>query len=168
MKKLVTSYIFNAGLKTIQSDDFINLDSILLITNVTSNTIIYNFADPLNGGILNGSILNLTTDCSTMNNNDRLQIFIDSPNTDFEELTNLLSYGLAEIVHQLQAIRNDGGMADALGRVRTIIDSGTVTTVGTITTVGNLGSFGGFTPQLVIPAITNNAPQQLRKNIIIS
>ena len=44
MKKLVTSYTFNATAKTIVSADFVSLDAILLITNVTDNVIVYNFA----------------------------------------------------------------------------------------------------------------------------
>jgi len=53
------------------------LDSILLITNVTDNIIIYNFADPTKGGTVSDNVLTLTYDTSSMSNTDKLLIFYD-------------------------------------------------------------------------------------------
>jgi hypothetical protein len=78
MKQLVTSYTFTAAAKTIDSADFTSLDGILLITNVTDNIIIYNFADPAKGGSLTGTTLTLTYDTTAMSNTDNLQIFIEN------------------------------------------------------------------------------------------
>ena len=53
MKTLTTTYALTAspvGKVRITNYPNITLDQILLITNVTSNTIIYNFADPTKGG----------------------------------------------------------------------------------------------------------------------
>jgi hypothetical protein len=80
MKTLTTNYGFTAspiGRVQLLSYPAITLDQILLITNVTSNTIIYNFADPTKGGYLVGSVLTLSASTATMLNSDRLQIFID-------------------------------------------------------------------------------------------
>jgi hypothetical protein len=80
MKTLTTNYGFTAsplGRVQLLGYPTITLDQILLITNVTSNTIIYNFADPTKGGSLAGNILALSADTSAMSNTDRLQIFVD-------------------------------------------------------------------------------------------
>lgn len=80
MKKLVASYTFDKTAKTIVSADFTSLEKIQLITNVTSNVIIYNFADPAKGGALSGTTLTLDYDTSAMNSADKLQIFVDEGN----------------------------------------------------------------------------------------
>lgn len=168
MKELVTTYVFSASANTVTSTSFSSLESILLITNVSRNTILYNFADNTLGGSLVGNVLTLIKDCSSMSDSDLLQIFIDTPNTDFEYLNALLASGLAEIVHQLQSIRNDGGMADAAGRVRVAIESGNVGVSGNITTLTNLTNIGGQNGGLFNINGVNSAAQNLRNKITIS
>lgn len=79
MKTLVTNYTFLASTKQITFTDYpsLVLDQILLITNVTDNAIVYNFADPTAGGTLAGNVLTLLYDTTSMSDSDRLQIFID-------------------------------------------------------------------------------------------
>ena len=79
MKTLVTNYTFSAAAKQVTLTDYpsIRLDQILLITNVTDNIIIYNFADPTAGGTLAGNVLTLGYNTAAMSDSDRLQIFID-------------------------------------------------------------------------------------------
>jgi len=79
VKTLVTNYTFSATAKQITFVDYLSLklDQILLITNVTNNIIIYNFADPTAGGTLVGNVLTLLYNTTTMSDSDRLQIFID-------------------------------------------------------------------------------------------
>ncbi len=77
MKKLVTSYTFVAASRTVQSADFTSLEKIQLITNVTDQIIIYNFADTAKGGTLSSTTLTLEYDTSTMSNTDKLQIFVE-------------------------------------------------------------------------------------------
>ena len=79
MKTLVTNYTFSAAAKQITLTDYpsIKLDQILLITNVTDNVIIYNFADPTAGGTLTGNVLTLLYNTTSMSDSDRLQIFIE-------------------------------------------------------------------------------------------
>ena len=72
-----TGYIFNKSAKTITFVDYaqIELKNILLITNVTVNKVIYNFAKF--GGQVSGNVLTLdyNTDVLSMNNTDKLQIW---------------------------------------------------------------------------------------------
>ncbi len=79
MKTLVTNYTFSASAKQITLTNYpsLRLDQILLITNVTDNVIIYNFADPTAGGTLAGNVLTLLYNTTSMSDSDRLQIFID-------------------------------------------------------------------------------------------
>ena len=62
---------------------------LLLITNISTNTIIYNFADPLLGlssaefeSSLESTIFTLVKDVSTMDSEDDLQVFIDDQSTE--------------------------------------------------------------------------------------
>jgi hypothetical protein len=89
MKKLLGvdvsgSYTFNAAAQTITfSETTLTLANILLITNVTANTIIYNFADPSNGAVsLVNGILTLDHDTTPMSSNDVLQIYLDLESID--------------------------------------------------------------------------------------
>jgi hypothetical protein len=79
VKTLVTNYTFSASAKQVTLTDYpsLKLDQILLITNVTDNIIIYNFADPTAGGTLAGNVLTLLYNTTSMSDSDRLQIFID-------------------------------------------------------------------------------------------
>lgn len=92
MKKLITGYQFfpNSGVVTLTdySSTFpVALENLLLITNVSSGTIIYNFADPNAGAVTTGNgnsfKLNYST-VSQMNSGNKLQIFYDVPTEDFD------------------------------------------------------------------------------------
>jgi len=79
MKIKISNYTFNAAAKTITFTDYasISLDQVLLITNVTDNIIIYNFADPTLGGTVGTNVLTLTYNTASMANGDKLQIFFE-------------------------------------------------------------------------------------------
>ena len=87
------SYSFDKTAKTITFSGLrqsITLSNILLITNVTANTIIYNFADSTKGAVsFNNNVLTLDYDTSSMANTDVLQIFLDVPSSE-ESLHDLL------------------------------------------------------------------------------
>ena len=85
MKIQVKNYVFNKTAKTITFTDYasIDLDGILLVTNVTSNIIIYNFANPLLGGTVATNVLTLTFNTSSMADTDKVQIFYDDPAISF-------------------------------------------------------------------------------------
>ncbi len=81
MKIQVVNYSFNKATKQITFTDYsaIRLDQILLITDVTNNTVIYQFNDSTKGGTVATNVLTLTYDTNTVafNNTDKLQIFYD-------------------------------------------------------------------------------------------
>lgn len=81
MKTKINNYTFDASAKTITFGDYvaIELERLLLITNVTDNIIIYNFAVPNNGGAVSGNVLTLAYDTTGMSDSDKLQIFYDDP-----------------------------------------------------------------------------------------
>ena len=102
-KKLVTDYSFvpydpvslTGGTVTI--NDNVTGERVLLITNVTSNQILYNFSDPTKGfqatadttgcdfnSEFEQTVIKFATDTSTMAATDQLQIFIESHAAEFE------------------------------------------------------------------------------------
>jgi hypothetical protein len=83
MKILFEDYTFNAATKevTFNTTSVIGLSQLLIITNVSTNTIIYNFADPNTGGTIANNVLILDFDTTTMSNTDSLQIFLDNLDT---------------------------------------------------------------------------------------
>jgi hypothetical protein len=89
MKKLISNYTFNPAARTISFADYtsIDLEGLLLITNVTDNQIIYNFADPCFGGGVSGNTVTLTYDTTSMSSGDSLQIFYDDGGELASELT---------------------------------------------------------------------------------
>lgn len=86
MKIKVSEYSFNASSKEITFLDYnnVSLDCVLIITNVTDNLIIYNFADPTKGGTVTSNRLTLTYNTSGMDNNDSLLIYYDDPDSTTE------------------------------------------------------------------------------------
>ena len=72
MKTLITSYSFDAANKKVTFLDllFVEQSRVLLITNITDNVIIYNFADPLKGGTTANNVLTLTYNTVSMSNSD--------------------------------------------------------------------------------------------------
>ena len=80
MKILFEDYTFSAALKqvTFNTTSVIGLSQLLIITNVSTNTIIYNFADPNTGGTIANNVLTLDYDTTSMNDSDSLQVFLDS------------------------------------------------------------------------------------------
>jgi len=82
-KKLIRTYTFAPVAKTVTVDGFVNLTNLILITNATSNIIIYNFADSTYSGsttyssTTNKTTITLAYPTGTMNANDRLMIYVD-------------------------------------------------------------------------------------------
>ena len=175
MKTLIDSYTFNPSSHEIvlNEDVQIKIEQILLITNITDNTIIYNFADNSLGGNISSNVLTLNYDTASMSNTDSLQIFIDTPNVDFIALNDLLADGLSEIVHQLQSIRNDGGMADVSGRVRCNIETSatlpiSITSNQTLATLTNVAQMGGMGLQHNMMVTSNQGWGNIRNKITVT
>ena len=125
MKKLIGkdigTYYFKPGWKMVIIENVeYDLEQILLITNVTDNIIIYNFADPALGGYIYnhpefGKGLKLDYDSTGMSATDVLQIYLDIPEgnltqklEDFNshDLISLLSDILIELKVQTEILEN--------------------------------------------------------------
>lgn len=150
MKKQITTYSFNKTSKTVTFTDYttIRLDSILLITNVTDNIIIYNFADPLLGGTVLNNVLTLTYDTSSMDDTDKLQIFYEDsdvqPTTEAnQEVLLYLTETLQELSARLQilaSMANSGQPSLRTTILGTVPVSGSVTATVASTSITNFGT----------------------------
>lgn len=143
MKIQITNYTFNKTAKTVTFNDYttIRLDSLLLITNVTDNIIIYNFASPTLGGTVTDNTVTLTYDTSSMDDSDKLQIFYDTEDTPATsaELVNLseLIETLNELSTRLTVLAGMANSGQPALRVAPISSVSTAVT-GTVTaTVAN-------------------------------
>ncbi len=107
MKKLIGkdigTYYFKPGWRMVIIENVeYSIEQILLITNVTSNIIIYNFADPALGGYIYnhpefGKGLKLDYDSSAMVSTDVLQIYLDLPEgNQFQTLEDFNTHDLLE------------------------------------------------------------------------
>ena len=107
-RKRIHNYIFTpgtAGIGTVQIPENIHKENLLLITNVTANEIIYNFADPERGATVqylhsdsttfpnksNGvTTVTLDTSTSSMSASDDLIIFINQDHVEFTAVKELI------------------------------------------------------------------------------
>lgn len=120
----------------------INLDNILLITNVTANTVIYNFASSTNGAVsFNGTELVLDYNTTSMGASDVLQIYLDVKSEGNMLLRRIVAALLAPLGYDkgLQRFRNTA-----------ILESGTLTTCSTVTTASNLVNMNGLATDRLI------------------
>ena len=132
MKRLIENYTFNSETKQIIIIDSENIpqEKLLLITNMTDGIIIYNFADSALKGSIQGNIITLNYDTTSMSDTDKLQIWVEN--------TNPLMVILATCI---SCIKNTVSRFsfDATNQLRTTgsvsVSSGTVTTMVT----GNIG-----------------------------
>lgn len=143
MKKLITHYTFTASAGTIKLNDYssLNLEGLLLITNVTDNVIMYNFASNTYPATISGNIITLTYNTSGMSDSDNIQIWYDDANyiqdSDFT----------VALRQMKSAVVNPPWLDKSLNRVRetAILESGTVTTVTTVTGLTNVDGYQGKT-----------------------
>jgi hypothetical protein len=169
MKVLFEDYTFNAASKqiTFNTTDVITLEQMLIVTNVTTNKIIYNFADPALGGTISNNVLTLTFDTTSMSDPDKLQIFLD--NTFLPASEESIQY-LKKIVQILTPLATQ----DTQQRQRVTVEgatitSGTITTVSTVSAVSNLALYGGIDPRFqFIDAARLTYAQGIRNNLQFS
>lgn len=151
MKKLITNYTFNATAQTVTFTDYttIRLESVLLITNVTDNVIVYNFADLGFGGSVTDNILTLAYNTTGMDDTDSLQIFYDDndvqpANTELQTTLNSLTGTLQELTARLEVL---AGMANAgqpalrvipIASVSTAVTGSVTATVSSMTNMGTV------------------------------
>ena len=166
-KKLLSSteYTFNANAGTVTFADSLTglkLQNVELITNVTTNNVIYQFNKSGFGGSLTGLILTLDYDTSAMADSDNLQIFIEGDFVKSGESENIIL--LRRIAQLLSPIATQ----DSNQRQRVTVEvmpttniTGTVTVAqataanlnatvaGTVTvsSVTNIAGIGGVDPR---------------------
>lgn len=164
MKQLLSvdtpgSYSFDKTAKTVTFSGLrqsITLANILLITNVTANTIIYNFADSTKGAVsFNNNILTLDYDTSAMANTDVLQIFLDLPSNE---------ESLHDLLRRMNKLLETSATSDLYQRQRVVLDAignsrGTPTEV--TTTVPISGSVTNSTGSVTL-AISSNDLQYVQ------
>jgi len=123
MKKLLGtdlsgSYTFNPAGNTITFSGLrqdISLENILLITNTTANTIIYNFADSTTGAVsFNNNVLTLDYNTSGMASTDKLQIYVDVES--YEE-------SLHDLLRRMNKLLESNAVVDNRLRQRVTIDA---------------------------------------------
>jgi hypothetical protein len=156
MKRIVDRYTFTPGTanngKLVLTDfTSIVLSRILLITNTTSNKIIYNFAAA--GATVSGNTITFNTDTSSMSSSDILQIYYDYPEATNDDLL----WALNRIVAALPLL-------NSLGYTRVALDtSSTVTTNTSITTTNSGGYNYVYQP---FNEMNNNWSTQIRPRIL--
>jgi hypothetical protein len=162
MKTLITNYTFDASEQTITFSDYtsILLESVLIITNVTDNIIIYNFAGTGKGGSVTDNTLTLTYDTTGMDDGDDLQIYYDDSTfsqtvsaTQLESLTETLQELVARLAPLAGSVTNIGGQSL---RVTGVSMPSTAVT-GPVTTAGFLTSKTALENLLAIQSNINNA-----------
>ena len=115
---IVGGYIFNPAAKTVTFTGLqytITLANILLITNTTANTIIYNFADSTNGAVSFASnVLTLDYNSVSMNATDALQIYIDVESYD---------ESMATLLRRMNKLLESNAVVDSKLRQRVTIEA---------------------------------------------
>ena len=152
MKKLLGqdtsgTYTFNPTAKTVTFSGLsqqITLANILLITNVTANTIIYNFASSTTGAVsFVNNVLTLDYDTTSMSATDVLQIYIDVES--YEE-------SLATLLRRMNKLLESNAVVDSRLRQKVVIEAigtnlgastevnATVPVSGTVTATANVNN----------------------------
>jgi hypothetical protein len=95
-----TGYTFSPSTKTVTIPTYIPRERLLLITNVTTNQVIYNFSDPtlkatsytssISASMVDTTTIVLQYNTASMSSTDKLQITIDEPNETFDPSPTLL------------------------------------------------------------------------------
>jgi len=136
MKILFENYSFNPLAKTVtlNTTSTVTLEQLLIITNVTTNTIVYNFADPSTGGTISNNILTLDYNTTGMSSTDKLQIFLDNTLTPASEESIQYLKKIAQLVAPLST-------QDSLQRLRVNVEA--TTNIATVSTISNLVNLSG-------------------------
>ena len=172
MKKLIENYTFDKTAKTVTFTDYsaanpISLENILLVTNVTDNVIIYNFADPAFGGTVADNVLTLTFNTAAMSNSDKLQIFYDdavapASDTSIQAMTDVV-LTLKRIAKNMESLQ----VVDTAQRQRVAVES--IANMTTLSQCLNAVQFGGVDPKFMIIDLARAAYNNgIRNNLTFS
>lgn len=131
MKIKINNYVFNPTMKTIVFSDYTNikLDDIILITDVTTGTIIYNFASSnLTGSVL-GNILTLNYDTTSLVNSTQLSIYYDDNTTNQSTDESII------LLRRLVKISDTLAVQDSVQRQRVVVEG-----LSGFANISNIGS----------------------------
>lgn len=170
MKYLVKNCVFSAVAKTVTFPVQITQDRLLLITNTTRNRIIYNFADPLTGGVMTGNVLALVADTAGMQDDDALQVYAEDGISQDEALTRIAE-SMSELALAIRRLQVVAPLPDPTGRVRAAIETGSLSLVSTVSNISNVTSvngFAGYSSALVPFSVMQCAVNGLRSKIDLS
>jgi hypothetical protein len=153
MRVLVQNYSFNKSTKQVTFTDYgsISLEKVLVVTDVTNNTTVYQANDPAKGGSVSGNVLTLTYDTTGVNfsNSDKLQIFYE-PDADVVSVSSsALPTGAATSAKQPALGTAGSASSDVItvqgvnGMTALKVDGSAVTqpVSGTVTANAGTGSF---------------------------
>lgn len=139
------SYTFDKVAKTVSITlpfGNVKLEGLLMITDTTNNTIIYQFNDPTKGATLSGNVFTLTfnTNTGAFANTDKLQIFYYDEQPISQQM-NDMAVALSQIFKSIQRpiYTEQGGNV-----LRTVARGGGldfITTVNSITTLNGIGDY---------------------------
>ena len=171
MKELIKDYIFDPTNKNVVFNNYdkIDLERVLLITNVTDNVIIYNFANPVAGGrVVNNNILNLQYDTTTMSDTDKLQIFYEVDAVPAKEATQADMYELMYSVYT--AVKDLSALVCTISGGALRVSTTTPVSIGntpnvSVTNGVNVSNFGVANSNTLIPNLNNVVFQNTINNI---
>lgn len=156
------SYTFDPTGKTITFSGLkqaITLANILLITNVTQNTIIYNFADSNTGAVsFNNNVLTLDYNTTSMSASDVLQVFLDLES--YEE-------SLQALLRRMNKLLESNAVVDLQQRQRLTIDAIRSSATATTDLAGTLpvsGTVAASVSGTVTATVSNNLSSQFAPN----
>lgn len=140
MKKLIDNYTFNHVTNTVTFNDYttIDLERVLVITDVTRGTIIYVFGAPGMTGSVAGNVLTLSYDVTAFADTDKLLIYYEDgiQESTIVELIETMRY----LIKVLAVIGNAQGVVADI-RVTPL----SIPTVANVTTLTTLNQLGGIT-----------------------
>ena len=152
MKRLIDNYTFNHVTNTVTFNDYVTIDleRILVITDVTRGTIIYVFGSPGMTGSVSGNVLTLSYDATAFADTDKLLIYYEDgiQESTIVELTETIRY----LIKVLAVIGNAQGVVADI-RV-------TPLSLPTLATVTTLNQLGGIT--------TINMPDNLQNLVAVN
>jgi hypothetical protein len=158
----IEGYTFNPTLKQIKFPDNVELrkESLIIITNVTSNVIIYQFTEPTLGGTINGQTLTLTYNTAAMAATDSLQIIYKETGRGNQDVV------IHQLLDMIAAPDYVIPLSNGVRYMRSFIDSNSVIgTVTAVTTLANQTSIGGLPAQEMILDVWRNEERGLRDRI---
>ena len=137
----------------------IDLDGVLLVTNVTDNVIVYNFADPALGGTVSSNVLTLTYNTASMSNSDALQIFYDDGAAPASDDTVTALFDVANTLKRISKNMESLQVVDANQRQRVNVE------VIPSVSVNSILSNGGVDPRWQMVDWARTAADSLRTKL---